>query len=119
MGLDMYLSRRENGSTEEVAYWRKANQIHAWFVTNVQNGVDECEPAPVSKEQIAGLLATVREVMADHSKAAELLPSRAGFFFGNTDYDAYYFQDLEDTERMLAPLVEGESPAEFEYQSSW
>ena len=24
------------------AYWRKANQIHAWFVDNVQQGNDDC-----------------------------------------------------------------------------
>jgi hypothetical protein len=26
-----------------VAYWRKANAIHSWFVQNVQDGVDECQ----------------------------------------------------------------------------
>jgi len=28
---------------ENVGYWRKANHIHAWFVENVQNGVDDCK----------------------------------------------------------------------------
>lgn len=27
---------------EEVGYWRKANQIHAFFVKNVQDGEDDC-----------------------------------------------------------------------------
>lgn len=27
---------------EEVGYWRKANQIHAFFVENVQDGEDDC-----------------------------------------------------------------------------
>lgn len=27
--------------TVEVMYWRKSNQIHNWFVKNVQNGVDD------------------------------------------------------------------------------
>ena len=26
----------------ELMYWRKANQIHNWFVKNCQNGVDDC-----------------------------------------------------------------------------
>ena len=26
-----------------VGYWRKANQIHKWFVDNCQNGRDECQ----------------------------------------------------------------------------
>ena len=25
-----------------VAYWRKANAIHKWFVDHVQDGVDDC-----------------------------------------------------------------------------
>ena len=28
--------------TFERGYWRKANQIHSWFVENVQNGEDNC-----------------------------------------------------------------------------
>lgn len=27
---------------ENVGYWRKANQIHNWFVENIQDGVDDC-----------------------------------------------------------------------------
>ena len=27
---------------EQVGYWRKANQIHNWFVENVQDGEDDC-----------------------------------------------------------------------------
>lgn len=27
---------------EEIGYWRKANQIHNWFVENVQDGEDDC-----------------------------------------------------------------------------
>ena len=29
--------------------------------------------------------------------AEELLPSQAGFFFGSTNYDQYYLEDLENT----------------------
>lgn len=25
----------------EVAYWRKANHIHNWFVQNIQDGIDD------------------------------------------------------------------------------
>ena len=35
--------------------------------------------------------------MADNSKAEELLPTCSGFFFGSTDYDEYYFEDLKDS----------------------
>ena len=28
--------------SEQVAYWRKANAIHKWFVNHVQDGIDDC-----------------------------------------------------------------------------
>lgn len=48
---------------EQVAYWRKANAIHKWFVENVQDGVDDCKRYYVSKEDLQKLLDTVNEVL--------------------------------------------------------
>ena len=39
-----------------VAYWRKANQVHAWFVENVQGGNDDCNSYEVSAEQLQELV---------------------------------------------------------------
>ena len=30
------------GIMDRVGYWRKANQIHNWFVENIQDGYDDC-----------------------------------------------------------------------------
>lgn len=30
------------GIADEVAYWRKANAVHKWFVDNIQDGEDDC-----------------------------------------------------------------------------
>ena len=57
----------EDKSKEEIGYWRKANQIHAWFVDNVQGGKDDCEEYSVSRSQLGQLLAVVKEVL-DNSK---------------------------------------------------
>lgn len=108
--------------TEEVGYWRKANHIHNWFVQNVQGGRDECQRAYVSKEELEKLLSICKEVLADHSKAPELLPTTEGFFFGGTDYDEYYFQDVQDTINIIEPLLkelEENSMGDIYYQSSW
>ena len=35
-----------------LAYWRKANHIHGWFVKNVQGGKDNCEEYSVSRKQL-------------------------------------------------------------------
>lgn len=47
---------------EEVGYWRKANQIHQWFVDNVQEGVDNCSEFYVSINQLEELLKLCKEV---------------------------------------------------------
>lgn len=46
-----------------VIYWRKANQIHNWFVQNVQGGVDNCESYYVDKEKLIELRDTCRRVL--------------------------------------------------------
>ena len=47
---------------EEVCYWRKANQIHNWFVENVQNGEDNCRSYYVDIEQLEELLNLCKQV---------------------------------------------------------
>lgn len=42
--------------TEEVAYWRKANAIHRWFVENVQDGEDDCGEYYVSRKHLRALV---------------------------------------------------------------
>ena len=108
---------------ERVGYWRKANQIHKWFVDNVQGGVDDCREASVSKESLKELLKLVDTVLADTDKAASLLPVQHGFFFGGENYDEYYFQNLKDTKEILEKIVKGKGSkscsADYTYQSSW
>jgi len=47
----------------ELAYWRKANAIHKWFVDNVQHGVDNCEKYRLTKSNIEDLLALVTNLL--------------------------------------------------------
>ena len=105
-----------------IAYWRKANAIHEWFVQNVQEGVDECQEAWVSREQLQELIDICKQVLENPKKAEELLPTRSGFFFGSTEYDEWYKQDLEYTVERLEKVLA--DPAftkgvDFYYQSSW
>ena len=101
--------------------WRKANQIHAWFVENVQGGEDECQRHHVDMDQLKALVALCKEVLANKDKAEELLPTQEGFFFGSTDYDGYYFVSLQETIDKLTPFISDEYWLrwDFYYQSSW
>jgi hypothetical protein len=104
----------------QIAYWRKANAIHKYFVDNCADGKDECQDTYVEREQLEDLLNRCKTILEDHSKAAELLPPQSGFFFGSTDYDEWYFHDLENTVPVLEKILK-ESPEdwEFEYKASW
>jgi len=104
-----------------VAYWRKANAIHGWFVRNVQDNVDDCQTAYVKREQLQELLNTCLIVLSDHTKAEGLLSTVGGFFFGSTEYDDWYFNDLKATVKQLERALN--DPAlekmDFYYHSSW
>ena len=104
-----------------VAYWRKANAIHAWFVRNCQDGKDECQHTYVERDKLTELRDTIDRVLADRGLASELLPTQSGFFFGGTDYDEWYWQDLERTSKKLTRLLgdEGLNGWDFYYHSSW
>jgi hypothetical protein len=113
----------DNSCVKEVSidagYWRKANAIHDWFVRECQGGVDECQPSYVSREQLGELRQLCEEVLEDRTLASKLLPTTAGFFFGSTEYDEYYFQDIELTVKIIDSVSALPNEWEFEYRSSW
>ena len=111
---------------KELIYWRKANQIHNWFVQNYQNGVDDCGRYVITVNDLMKLKELCEKILTMTEKRKEMrypsfsatekvevdipyltlegveyaiehLPSRSGFFFGSTQYDNGYVWDLEDT----------------------
>jgi hypothetical protein len=147
MGLDMYLFRtthlRLPNSTsvkelnsahikgeritrivEEMAYWRKANHIHNWFVKNVQDGEDDCNEYYVTNDHIKALNEACKKVLDDNSLAKELLPTASGFFFGGVEYDKYYFHWVSHTLEVTNTLLEemgnyNSFSVDIVYQASW
>lgn len=107
----------------QVGYWRKANAIHKWFVDKCADGVDDCRPVYVSKENLQELLDLVNETLADPTKASALLPTQSGFFFGSTDYDEWYKQDLEYTRDLLKDVLDFMKDKDWRwsiiYEASW
>ena len=101
------------------AYWRKANQIHKWFVDNVQDGNDNCGEYYVSHEKLKELRETCRQAI--FAKDPNLLPPQAGFFFGSYDIDEWYWQDIKDTIKKLDRVfaLPEMSKLSFYYTSSW
>jgi hypothetical protein len=104
---------------EEIGYWRKANQIHRWFVQNVQNGNDDCGEYYVGKGHLESLLDLCKKVQADNSLASALLPSASGFFFGGEDYDEWYFNGIDNTISILEEALSDKNDGSYYYSSSW
>lgn len=121
-GLDKFISKEAFAGLTigfPVAYWRKSNQIHQWFVDNVQDGVDNCQKHIVYRDKIEQLRDLCVQVLEDNSMAEELLPNAEGFFFGSQEYDEYYFGDLQNTVEMLNRALELPETYDLYYQSSW
>lgn len=136
MGLDMYLTKksyllsygtdfqvsvkrgdqdvtaikpeRVKEISEELMYWRKSNWIHAWFVKNVQKGQDNCSEHEVSVEQLEELVKACKaEIDAEDTLlAGTFLPPQEGFFFGGTELNEWYYDDLKETVEKLTSLIE-------------
>lgn len=134
MGLDMYLTAERyfwNGEPApvidghtiksvraEAACWRKANQIHKWFVDNIQEGRDECQEHFVGREQLIELRDLCKKAI--HTNDPTLLPPQPGFFFGSTEIDQYCWDDLQDTIDQIDDALNKFSDAwYFHYRSSW
>ena len=111
----------------EIGYWRKANQIHNYFVEKCADGEDTCQEIYLDEEQLQELLDNCKYVLENKDRAEEMLPTQSGFFFGSTEYDEYYFQDLEHTvdivEKALkllkAQAEKGTYDYDIVYQASW
>lgn len=110
------------------AYWRKANAIHGWFVTNVQDGEDECRPHYVSRDHLKALKGICEKLIVERVRRStsavnkmvlKLLPPTGGFFFGSTDIDKYFWEDIESTVSQLERALSIPEDFDFEYQSSW
>lgn len=129
MGLDMYLyrkKRRSDYATNEdykqaddvqLMYWRKANQIHSWFTQGAEE--DNCTPIPVTEKEILKLIDLCIDVLAKKDDAEELLPTVSGFFWGDTEYNEYYYQDISDTLQGLSEALDDIQPNDKLYYYAW
>lgn len=115
--------------TEELMYWRKANQIHGWFCNNGEEMVADVH-YNLTRENLEELLEVCKktiEVLNNSEKKSkkvvsgwsggeemytdievydtdeidDLLPPTQGFFFGSDTIDDWYRKDIEDTIKML------------------
>ena len=121
-GLDQIVSENNYTVSIEVnaIYWRKVNSVHQWFVDNIGGGVDECQRMYVKRKDLEDLRDLVKDTLIHRDKASLTLPPASGFFFGSTEIDEWYWEDLEYTARELdRVLANAKDSDDFFYQASW
>lgn len=92
MGLDLYFNKVKH---TEIGYFRKVNFLVSFFEHQLGQEIENLRNVRIDREDAEELLKRCDEVLKDHSKAEELLPTCPGFFFGGTEYDDYYFDDVQ------------------------
>ena len=133
-----------------VVYWRKANAIHKFFCDNgtlEKGGHEQVGYYYIDRQDLMKLLDRIHVITSDKIKvedisyydlekggnvtetveyklnisaAEELLPTASGFFFGGTDYDYWYFRDLQRTADLIKrELTDNPSQETWFYYASW
>jgi len=127
MGLDMYVFAFKKGDNpnesnhvgNEIAYWRKANSVHSWFVKNFQERIDDCSfHKPLTKEMIVDLVHDCAK--EKENPTGTYLEPTSGFFFGSTEIDDWFIRDMQDTENQMTVLLNSwDDTLDYYYLSSW
>jgi len=115
MGLDQYwLAENEENSREHFAYHRKFNALEGFMAGlwhESHNGEFNCEELEINH----AILDRLEELARNKS-----LEPTSGFFFGSTEKDMYYEEDLEDLLNKVIPAArERLNNGKRVFYSSW
>jgi len=90
----------------DIGYFRKVNFLMAFF-----NYYENCSFKKVSKAELEDLRERCYKVLHAPKKerqevAEDLLPTQSGFFYGSTEYDNYYFDDVKEVKKWVEEVIE-------------
>lgn len=107
----------------QIGYFRKFNALHSYIVKTFANGIDNCQDIILYKEDVEQIKKVLDDVLEANTeeKAKELLPTQSGFFFGGTDYDEFYFEDVKDAADLMQSFLDNFDFEKYQlvYQASW
>lgn len=86
---------------KEVAYFRKVNFLLPFFEYG-----ENCSRLEIDGYKIDELLVKCKQVLEDNSLAETLLPTQGGFFFGNTEYNDWYFYYVKEVYDKFSEIAE-------------
>ena len=107
----------------QIGYFRKFNALHNYIVNTFAYGVDECQDIFLYKEDVEKIKKVLDEVLEAHTKekAKELLPTKSGFFFGDTGYGDDYFEVVKDASDLMRKILDNFNFENYSlvYSASW
>lgn len=143
MGLDIYFSKIRK-KYSEVGYFRKVNFLVSFVEEYLGREIGNCEEVPFTREMTEDLILSCKKVLEakenieDYCKsqnipenetitsdevAKDLLPTCPGFFFGGTEYNEWYYQDVKEVltwcQDTLLPEFDNLGENEKIYFSIW
>jgi hypothetical protein len=105
------------GVMVKIGQWRKAHQIHSWFVDYCQDEVDDCRETYVTRDQMEELLRLCNEVSkhrGDHEASDAYLPLPLGITYCDSHY-----KDIDYTIDVITRALTMSQEWDFYYSSSW
>ena len=100
MGLDQWINVKytdELGIEDEREfYYRKVNFLRQWFIDKGMAPSSNNDIYRITIVDIQALKDDCETVLENPSQAEDILPTTEGFFFGSTEYDEYYFDDVKE-----------------------
>lgn len=119
MGLDQNFTIKKNNEIIFSQDLRKVNCIQGYFEEKYE--IDNLETISISKEDIQYLNEKSKYILENKENltfAKEHLPITKGLFFGNYDYNEYYFEDIEETfnvSKIMLEIIEKQKGITIEY----
>lgn len=103
----------------DIGYFRKVNFLMAFFKYE-----DNCEFKEIAKCELEDLVERCNAVLTTpkksrQEKAEDLLPTQSGFFYGSTDYNEWYYKDVEDVRDWASEVLENLKDDEIILMYCW
>ena len=151
MGLDQYFELRANCKLNPIStdnncdtyhemYFRKHNALHAWLIRDDHKDPNNPEVLCIAvtfgslrklHKVLSGLVSAIKEQKNGTITMDELIakckneyPTNSGFFFGSTEYNNWYFDDVQDDYNAVNSIVTANQDAKddeiaLDYRVSW
>ncbi len=103
----------------DIGYFRKVNFLMSFFKYE-----GNCEYKEIAKSELEDLVERCNAVLTTpkknrQEKAEDLLPTQSGFFYGSTDYNEWYYKDVEEVRDWASEVLENLKDEEIVLMWCW